>query len=90
MPERRVRVASSIGLHARPAMMFAQAAAAQRISVTVARPGGAPVDATSVLLVLALDVRPGEEVVLAAEGAAAEQAMDALAALLESDLDRRG
>lgn len=88
MPERRVRVASRIGLHARPAVIFAQAAARQPVPVTIARPGGEPVDATSALWVLTLDVRQGDEVVLAAEGDAADAALDDLSELLQQDLDR--
>jgi phosphocarrier protein len=56
--------------------------------VTIARPGGGPtVNARSILAVLGLDVRHGEEVVISAEGDAAEAALDDLAALLASDLD---
>ncbi|HEY6709881.1 MAG TPA: HPr family phosphocarrier protein, partial [Actinomycetota bacterium] len=34
MPERRVNVGSKVGLHARPAAMFVQAAAKQPVKVT--------------------------------------------------------
>jgi phosphocarrier protein HPr len=88
MPERRVKVASSVGLHARPATIFVQAAAKQPVKVTIAKPGGDPVDARSVLFVLGLDVRGGQEVVLAAEGDGAETALDNLEALLSKDLDK--
>jgi phosphocarrier protein HPr len=88
MPERKVTVASSVGLHARPATIFVQAAAKQPVKVTIAKPGGDPVDARSVLFVLSLDVRGGQEVVLAAEGDGADAALDELAALLSRDLDK--
>lgn len=88
MPERKVRVASSVGLHARPAMLFVQAAAKQPVKVTLAKSGGDAVDARSVLFVLGLDVRGGDEVVLAAEGDGADAALDELVALLETDLDK--
>ena len=55
MPERRVNVGSKVGLHARPAAMFVQAAAKQPVKVTIAKAGGDPVDARSILSVLALD-----------------------------------
>jgi phosphocarrier protein len=87
MPERRVVVGSKVGLHARPAAMFVQAAAKQPVKVTIAKVGGDPVDARSILSVLALDARGGEEVVLAADGDGAEQALDELAALVARDLD---
>jgi phosphocarrier protein HPr len=87
MPERRVVIGSKVGLHARPAAMFVQAAAKQPVKVTIAKVGGDPVDARSILSVLALDARGGEEVVLAADGDGAEQALDELAALVAMDLD---
>lgn len=84
---RRVVVGSKVGLHARPAALFVQAASRLPVRVTVAREGGDPVDARSILAVLGLDVRGGEEVVLAAEGDGAEQALDELATLAARDLD---
>jgi phosphocarrier protein len=90
MPERRVAVGSKVGLHARPAAMFVQAAAKQPVKVTIAKVGGDPVDARSILSVLALDARGGDEVVLVAEGDGADQALDELAALVARDLDSEG
>jgi phosphocarrier protein HPr len=90
MPERRVVVGSKVGLHARPAAMFVQAAAKQPLKVTIAKSGGDPVDARSILSVLALDARGGDEVVLAADGDGADQALDELAALVSRDLDSEG
>ena len=90
MPERRVVVGSKVGLHARPAAMFVQTAAKQPVKVTIAKTGGDPVDARSILSVLALDARGGDEVVLAADGDGADQALDELAALVARDLDSEG
>jgi phosphocarrier protein len=87
MPERRAVVGSAVGLHARPAARFVKAAARQPVKVTVAKAGAGPVDAASILDVLALDVRGGEEVVLVAEGDGAEQALEALVAVVEQDHD---
>ena len=90
MPERRVVIGSKVGLHARPAAMFVQAAAKQPVKVTIAKSGGDPVDARSILSVLALDARGGDEVVPVAEGEGADQALDELAALVARDLDSEG
>ena len=90
MAERRVVVGSKVGLHARPAALFVQAAAKQPVRVTIAKEGGAPADARSILSVLALDARGGDEVILAAEGDGAETALDDLAALVARDLDAEG
>lgn len=89
MSELRVVVGSSVGLHARPASLFVQAAARQPVPVTIAKEGGLPVDARSILMVIGLDVRGGETVVLAAEGAGAEQALDKLAEVVRTDHDAK-
>ncbi len=68
MPERTVDVPDGVGLHARPAALFVQAAVAAGASVTVGRPGADPGDARSILSVLSLDVRGGDSVVLRTEG----------------------
>ena len=87
MPEKTVTVGSSVGLHARPASLFVQAAARQPVKVEIAKPGGDPVDARSILLVLGLDARGGEEVVLSADGDGAEQALEELATVVATNHD---
>ncbi len=87
MPEKTVTVGSRVGLHARPASLFVQAAARQSVKVKIAKPGGDPVDARSILLVLGLDARGGEEIVLSAEGDGAEQALEDLATVVATDHD---
>jgi phosphocarrier protein HPr len=87
MPQRRVVVGSKVGLHARPAALFVQTAARQPVKVTIAKGDNDPVDAKSILAVLGLDVRGGEEVVLTAEGEQAEAVLDELATLVATDHD---
>ncbi|WP_405144906.1 HPr family phosphocarrier protein [Sphaerisporangium sp. NBC_01403] len=84
MPERKVIVESQVGLHARPAATFVQTAAKAPIDVTVAKPGGAPVSAKSILSILALDVKNGEAIVIHAEGEGADQLLDELAAIVSA------
>lgn len=90
MAERSVDVASSVGLHARPAALFTQAAAAVGVPVTIGRPGQEAVNAASVLGVLSLGVGHGETVVLTAEGESSGEALDRLVDLLSQDLDADG
>lgn len=87
MPERTVRIASTSGLHARPAAIFSQAASEQNAEVTIETAGSAAVKASSILMLLTLDAGHGEEVTLRAEGEGAEESLDALAALLAKNLD---
>ena len=54
MPQRTIAVAALLGLHARPATLFVQAAKDTGLPVTIAREGQEPVEATSVLAVMAL------------------------------------
>ena len=79
--EREVEVASELGLHARPAATFAEAAAGYHCAITVAK-NGSEVDATSLLLLLTLDVRRGDRLVIRGTGDDAVEAVDRLAGLL--------
>jgi phosphocarrier protein len=85
--QRTVTIASSVGLHARPAALFVQAVTATGFPVQISRTGDEPVDARSILGVMALGAKHGEEVLLTAEGDGADAALDDLVALLSRDLD---
>ena len=85
--ERTVTIASSVGLHARPAALFVQAATATGLPVQISKSGEEPVDARSILGVMALGAKHGEEVTLTAEGDGADAALDGLVELLSRDLD---
>ncbi|QWF84307.1 HPr family phosphocarrier protein [Amycolatopsis sp. CA-230715] len=87
MPEKRVTVASKVGLHARPAALVAKAAAAQPVAVRIAKDGRDPVAAGSVLNLMTLAAGHGDEVIITAEGEGAQEAVDAIAELVASDLD---
>jgi phosphocarrier protein HPr len=88
MSERTVTVASSVGLHARPASLFAQAAAKAGVPVTLTSQAGKSVNAASILGVLSLGIGHGETVTLSAEGDGADAALDTLVDLLNTDLDK--
>ena len=61
MATRTVTIASSVGLHARPAALFVEAASATGLDVEIGRPGEELVDATSILGVMALGAKHGED-----------------------------
>jgi phosphocarrier protein len=88
MPERTVTIASSVGLHARPASLFSQAAAKAGVPVTLTTRAGKSVNAASILGILSLGIGHGEEVTLTADGAGADAALDSLVSLLSTDLDK--
>ncbi|MDA8375252.1 MAG: HPr family phosphocarrier protein [Actinomycetota bacterium] len=88
MPEIHAIVGSTVGLHARPAALFAAAAAAAPVPISICKPGGEPVDARSILSVLTLDARCGDELILTAEGPGAEEALASVASVLETNHDQ--
>jgi phosphocarrier protein HPr len=85
--ERQVTIGSKVGLHARPASLFAKAVKNTGVPVKIAKNGQAPVNAASLLSLLTLGAEFGEQVTLSAEGEGAETALDELAAMLGSELD---
>ncbi|WP_062381754.1 HPr family phosphocarrier protein [Demequina pelophila] len=87
MATRTVEVGSSVGLHARPASLFVEAAQATGLAIEIGRPDADLIDAASILGVMALGVKHGEPVRLVAEGDGADAALDSLVELLERDLD---
>lgn len=84
---RTVRIGSAHGLHARPAKLFAQAAKESGIPVTLAKDAGKPVNAASILGVIALGIEQGDYVTLVADGDGAEAVLDTLSELLTTDHD---
>ncbi|EHM87543.1 hypothetical protein HMPREF0045_01602 [Actinomyces graevenitzii C83] len=80
-------IASKVGLHARPAAAFVKAVGEQGIPVTIAKEGGSPVDASYILGVMTLGATFGDVVTLTSEAEGAEAGLEALKALLETDLD---
>ncbi|GAB3144708.1 HPr family phosphocarrier protein [Amycolatopsis stemonae] len=91
MYHRRTLVASTVGLHARPAGLVAKTAAGQPAKVKIAKITGGvpgdPVDAASVLGLMTLGAAFGDEVELTADGEHAQASVDALAELIARDLD---
>lgn len=85
MPEQTVALPNPSGLHARPAKVFAKAAAAAPADVTVAKDGN-QVNAKSVLSVLTLDCHHGDEITISVEGEDAETTLAELVSLVESGL----
>ncbi len=87
MAEQKVTILSKQGLHARPASLFTQAVVASGAEVTITKPGGAPVNAASILGIIALGLSHGDEVVLSVTGDKSEEILAELATFLETDHD---
>ena len=84
MPSKTVAVGSSVGLHARPAAIIAEAVAELDAEVLIGIPGDEPVDASSSLMIMTLGAGPGDQVEVSSDDQAA---LDAIVALVEKDLD---
>jgi phosphotransferase system HPr (HPr) family protein len=81
MAEITLTVIDPAGLHARPAARFVQAAS-RFVSRIAVRHDGREADAKSLIALLGLTIRPSSEIVLAADGPDADDAIAALAAEL--------
>jgi phosphotransferase system HPr (HPr) family protein len=77
-----VEVMGAAGLHARPAAEFSAAAARFSSDITV-RKGEQIADAKSVLLLLTLDIRQSDRIVIRADGPDAATAVQTLARMAE-------
>ncbi|KDN82838.1 HPr family phosphocarrier protein [Kitasatospora cheerisanensis] len=87
MAERRVTIGWAEGLHARPASIFVKAVTSTGVPMTIAKEGGTPVNAGSMLGLLALGAEGGETVVLSATADGADTALDRVAKLVQEGLD---
>jgi phosphocarrier protein HPr len=88
MASRTVTIESAVGLHARPASLFSQAAAKAGVPVTLTTAAGKSVNAASILGILALGIGHGDTVTLTADADGADAALDSLVDLLSKDLDK--
>jgi phosphotransferase system HPr (HPr) family protein len=87
MAETTIQIKHKVGLHARPAALFVQTAAkfSSTIKVRNLTANGNFVDAKSIIMVLTLGVMHDHEVVIQAEGADADAALDALKSLIDKN-----
>jgi phosphocarrier protein HPr len=83
MVERRVTVVNAHGIHARPAAEIVKTAARFSSSIKLEK-DGLKVNGKSIMGVMMLAAECGSEVIIRAEGADADAAVDALAELIAS------
>jgi len=81
MPERTVRIVNKLGLHARPAAEIVKTAARFKSEITIIR-DELEVNGKSIMGVMMLAAEFGSTILVRAEGADADTALDALAALV--------
>lgn len=82
----KVTIGNKLGLHARPAMCFVDAAMPFKASITVRRADQC-VDGKSIMQMMMLAATKGTELEIEADGDDAEQACAALKRLVDSGFD---
>ena len=87
MAEATIPVKHKVGLHARPGWLFVQTAAnfSSKMRVRNLTANGNFVDAKSIIMVLTLGVMKDHQVLIQADGADPDPALDALRALIEGN-----
>lgn len=87
MASKTVTVGSSVGLHARPASLIAEAAAEfddEILLTLVGSDDDEETDASSSLMIMALGAENGDQVTVTSDNA---EAVEKIAAMIEQDLD---
>lgn len=87
MASKTVKVGSSVGLHARPASLIADAAAEFNEDIFLTLVGedeDDETDAASSLMIMALGAEQGDEITVTSDN---EAAVEKIAGLIEQDLD---
>ena len=84
MVQAELLITNSIGLHARPCSMFVHLASRFRSEVFVQR-DGVEVNGKSILGLMMLAAEPGSAIVVRAEGPDEDEALAALAELVEGN-----
>lgn len=84
--QKRVTIQNKLGLHARPAMSFVDVANGFQSDVRVVK-GSQSVDGKSIMQMMMLAATQGTELTIEAKGPDAEEAIAALAQLVENKFD---
>jgi len=87
MPAREITIINKLGLHARAAAKFVGVAGRFPCQVRIGRATDALVDGKSIMAVMMLAAGKGTQVHLSTEGDQAQEAMDAVVALIENRFD---
>jgi phosphocarrier protein HPr len=84
--EKEVKVANSLGIHARPASLIVQSAAKFKCSLSLEK-DGVTADAKSIMSVMMLAAGNGAAVLIRGSGSDEKEAVEAIAAIFESNFN---
>ncbi|GAW92123.1 HPr family phosphocarrier protein [Calderihabitans maritimus] len=83
MVKKEVTITNETGLHARPAQLFTQKASEFQSEIKVKKEDGSEADAKSILGLMSLALIKGTKITIEASGDDEEEAVKALAELIE-------
>lgn len=89
MVEKRVVIQNRLGIHARPATMLVQAAAKFEAEIFLSKGEVRRINGKSIMGIMMLAAEHGAELLIEAEGNDEGEAIEAVAALLESDFEAK-
>ncbi len=89
MVEKRVVIKNRLGIHARPATLLVQAAAKFQAEIFLSKGEVRRINGKSIMGIMMLAAEHGAELLIEAEGGDADEAIEAVAALLESDFEEK-
>lgn len=75
---RTIIIEDPVGIHARPASEFSQAAMSSHCAVTIAKGEGNPVSANSILSIMGLGIVKGDSITITVDGEDADNVADHL------------
>lgn len=85
MKEFKYTIKDPLGIHARPAGLFAKQATGYQSSITISK-DDKEVDAKRIIAVMSLGVKKDQEITIKADGTDEEAAIDGLKKFLEENL----
>ena len=83
MQSRNIKIINKLGMHARPAALLTKTANLFGCKITITK-NGKTIDAKSILSVMTLAAKCGDEITITAEGAGEDTAIDSLVSLIDS------
>lgn len=87
MAQKTVKVSSKNGIHMRPGLKIVDEAHEFESNITIETSSGTA-DAKSIMQVTMLGIEDGSEVIIIAEGCDAQEAVDAVAGIVEMDFEK--
>ncbi len=86
MPSKEITITNKLGIHARPAAQFVKTANIFDADITVEK-DGEEIDGKSIMGLMMLAAGHGATLIISSEGPQAQEALDALVALVQKDFE---